>query len=141
MPSVDGQARAGTAATVPSDSLAEAVEGHPSDAPALIEGTRVVTYAELVAEVADVRSRLAGLHLDRGERIGLVAGNGVPFVVALLAAWGVGLVVTPVNPESPWPELMRQLDVAGAETVLVGPRGAGSARQLHDRRLDRKSVV
>ena len=78
--------------------------GSDPSAVALYSDTGTVTYGEL-----DERSgRLAREHLDRldaGTRVGIVAGNGIAFVVAYLAALRAGTIAVPLDPTSPPAEL------------------------------------
>ena len=100
--------------------LAHIVDAHPADRPALISANQVVTYGELRDQVARARGGLVALGVGDGDRVAIVAGNGIPFVVAYLAAAGVGAVTVPLNPASPAPELQRELDVVAASTVILG---------------------
>ena len=85
--------------------LAHIVDAHPADRPALISANQVVTYGELRDQVARARGGLVALGVGDGDRVAIVAGNGIPFVVAYLAAAGLGAVTVPLNPASPAPEL------------------------------------
>lgn len=101
--------------------LAELVESHPADRPALVSRGRSTTYGELRSSVAAVRGGLTGLGLEPGDRLALIAANNRVFVEAYLAALGAGLVVVPLNPQSPAPELASQINTVGARAVVVGP--------------------
>lgn len=101
--------------------LASIIEPHPPESVAVITRGRSVTYGELAAQVAGLRGGLAGLGLRPGDRIGLLGANNPLFVVSYLAALGAGLVVVPLNPASPAPEITRELAAVGARAVVVGP--------------------
>ncbi len=102
--------------------VAGIIDGHPDEAVALVAGDRQVTYGELRRDVAGLQAGLAGLGLDVGDRIGVVAGNTVEFVLGWLAAARGGFVAVPLNPGSPLPELTRELAAVGARAVVRGPR-------------------
>ncbi|RKT56122.1 AMP-binding protein [Saccharothrix australiensis] len=56
-----------------------------------------VTYAELAAEVARVRSALAAAGIGRGDHVGICLGNGPAWVALFLAVGSLGAVAVPVN--------------------------------------------
>ncbi len=115
--------------------MAGIIEAHPDEAIALVAGERTLTYGELRHDVARLQSGLVGLGLDVGDRVAVVAGNGVEFVLGWLAAARGGFVGVPLNPGSPVPELARELAAVGARAVLCGP---GAAAVVGD--LDRAAV-
>jgi long-chain acyl-CoA synthetase len=106
--------------------LAEVIATHPADDVALISRGQLTTYGELREQVAGLRGGLVGAGLVPGDRLALLAGNNWYFVVTYLAALGAGLVVVPLNPQAPTPELSAQLALTGARAVLVTP-AAGAA--------------
>ena len=89
--------------------LANILEHGRRDAPALVYGTETWTYGALRAAVADLAIRLSAEGLDPGDHVGLLAANNPGFVVGAFAALTVGLVVVPLNPQSPPLELTREL--------------------------------
>jgi long-chain acyl-CoA synthetase len=112
--------------------LAQLIDDHPDDHVALISRGRLTSYGELRQQVAGLRGGLAGTGLVPGDRIALLAGNNWYFVVSYLAALSAGLVVVPLNPQAPAPELATQLGVTGARAVVVTP-AAGAALAGIDR--------
>jgi len=114
----------------PGINVARIIEGHDGDAVALISRNRAMTYGELRDQVARARGGLADLGVADGTRVALLCGNGHPFVVAYLAALGLGAVVVPLNPSSPASELVRELDVVHADVVVVDRSAAGTWRGI-----------
>jgi long-chain acyl-CoA synthetase len=110
--------------------LASLVDPHPDDAVALISRGRTTSYAQLRQQVDGLRGGLTTLGLGPGDRIGVSCGNNGHFVVSYLAALGAGLVVVPLNPASPAPEVEREVASTGARAVIVGPSGRGSVSGL-----------
>ncbi len=106
--------------------LAAIIEHHPADAPAIISRGKVTTYGELREQVGGLRGALQDLGLEPGDRLGVICGNNWYFVLSYFAGLGAGLVVVPLNPSAPAPELQRQLSAIGARAVVVGPTGKGS---------------
>lgn len=103
--------------------LAGLLNGHASDAVAVIEGEQRVTYGELRRRVAAVQVDLDELGVGAGTPVALACGNDVAFVVSTLAILGLGGIAMPLNPGSPPSELVRKLDVANPELLLVGHAG------------------
>lgn len=101
--------------------LATLIDDHGADRPALISAGTVTTYGELRDQVARIRGSLLARGVEPGDRIAIVADNNWSFVAAYLATLGVGAVAVPLNPQSPAPELERELGLVDAELVLVGP--------------------
>ncbi len=106
--------------------LAHIIDGHPADHIALVSGDVETTYGQLRDEVARVRGGLAGLGVGEGDRVALLCGNGRHFVEAYLAILGLGAVVVPLNPQSPAPEIQREIAAVGATFVIVEPAAAAA---------------
>jgi long-chain acyl-CoA synthetase len=101
--------------------LAELSNRHPVERPALVSRGRTFTYGDLRDRVDRFRGGLIRLGLRPGDRIGLLCANNDRFVVAYLAGLGAGLVVVPLNPLSPGPELTDELRRVSPRAVVVGP--------------------
>lgn len=110
--------------------LATIVDPHPSDAVAVVSRGRATTYGELREQVARLRGGFAGLGLEPGDRLAIACGNNWYFAVSYLAALGAGLVVVPLNPSAPPPELARQLAHTGARGLVVGPAAVRSVAAM-----------
>ena len=101
--------------------LASILDPHPDSSVAIISRGTSHTYGDVRRRVAAVRGALAGLGIDKGDRVALLCGNTVEFVVAYFACLGRGIVCVPLNPTAPGPELQRELAVVGARAVVVAP--------------------
>lgn len=121
--------------------LATIIDPHPADAVAVVSRGRSTTYGELREQVAGLRGGLASLGLAPGDRLAIACGNNWYFAVTYLAALGAGLVVVPLNPSAPAPELQRQLAHTGARALVVGPSAAKSVGALDRDALDGLEVV
>jgi long-chain acyl-CoA synthetase len=110
--------------------LASILEPHPDDATALISRGRTTTYGTLRQQVAGYRAGLAGLGLEPGDRVGIIAGTNWYFVATYLAVLGAGCVAVPINPVSPPRAVERELHAVGATAVFVGPSGRGAVAGL-----------
>lgn len=101
--------------------LASILESHPAGSPAIISRGTTYSYGDLRERVAAVRGALDGLGVGKGDRVALLCGNTVEFVVAYFACLGRGIVCVPLNPTAPAPEVQRELAVVGARAVVVAP--------------------
>src|SRR5262249_37824019 len=84
--------------SVPS-TLLELLEHAPAEKIAVVipDPPLKVTYAELRRQVRALAEQLAAAGVDRGDRIGIALPNGLPMVVAFLAASAAG-TAAPLNP-------------------------------------------
>jgi long-chain acyl-CoA synthetase len=103
--------------------LAAIIDAHPDGAPALTGRNGITTYGDLRAQAAAARAALQNAGVQPGDRVALIAENDTFFVVAYLATLGLGAVAVPLNPGSPSAELQREVNVVGADVVVVGHAG------------------
>jgi long-chain acyl-CoA synthetase len=101
--------------------LASIIDPHPADAVAIISANEIITYGALREQVAAFRGGLMKLGVEPGDRVAVAMANNWYFVVAYLAALGVGAVVVPLNPQSPTLELEGELKSVKPRVVCVGP--------------------
>ncbi|HEV7205802.1 MAG TPA: AMP-binding protein [Jatrophihabitans sp.] len=71
--------------------------GRVPDHPAIVDGERRFTYAELNAWVNRVAHGLAERGYTRGDALGLASGNSVEFLVTYFACAKLGVVCVPMN--------------------------------------------
>ncbi len=86
--------------------------------PALIQGDRVVTYAELDAASDRLAAALARLGVAKGQRVTLFMPNSIEFVLAFYGALKAGAVVNPINAQSKEREVRYQVEDSIASVVL-----------------------
>ncbi len=103
--------------------LASSIEGHAADRTALIEGDVHLSYGELRQLVDALRSRLHAEGIGPDDRVAVMAGNELHFVVGSLATLGLGAVTIPIRPTNPIPELARKLDLIRPNLMLLGEAG------------------
>ena len=103
--------------------LAAIIDDHPDGQTALVAGGDRISYGRLRSEVAARRGALVGLGLAPGDRVAIICATNPRFVRSWLAVLGVGAVAVPLNPQSPGPELQRELAAVGARAAIVGPAG------------------
>ncbi len=111
------------------DPLRAAAQARP-DAPALDDGVRSWTYAELDAAVSRMARRLEPLGARPGSRIALVAHPNTLSVQAVWAVPRTGAVLTPLNPRLGATSMERALDALGPDLIL------STEQDVHDGALE-----
>ena len=106
------------------DALARATLLAP-DVEAIVAGDGRPTYAELAAEVAQLRASLAAAGIARGDHVGLCLGNGVAWVSLFLALGSLGAVTVPLNTRFRTEEMAYALRQSRVTTLFVADRFLG----------------
>ena len=100
------------------DVFRRAVERFP-DAEAIVGGNgERITYRALNERVGRVAAGLAARGLSAGDRIALLIGNDLTFVIALLAAVRSNAITVPLNIREQTPELEFTLNQCGAKMIV-----------------------
>ena len=115
---------------MPPTTLLGLLEKNPADQTAIIlpEQNLRLTYGALRDEVRSVAQALAAHGVGRGDRVGMAFPNGLPVVVAFLAAGEVG-TAAPLNPGYKEDEFKFYLEDTSAKVLLLPPTGAEDARR------------
>lgn len=102
----------------------------PADRTAIIipEQNLRITYGALRQQVDAVARQLAAAGVKRGDRVGMALSNGLPTIVAFLAA-GVAGTAAPLNPAYKEEEFRFYLDDTNAKVLLLPRDGAEEARK------------
>ena len=103
------------------DVLAAHAARHP-DKPALLEGERAWSWAELVARRNRLGHGLIGLGLPPGGHVIVYAENSIEHYLAGAAARAAGLIPAPMNHRLVAEEVLYILDHSDAVAVLVSDR-------------------
>lgn len=85
---------------------------------AIVGDDRAITYAELEAQSATLAARLVAAGVTKGDRVGLLAPNGVGWATTAMAVMRMGAALVPLSTLLRPPELLAQLRAA-AVTHLV----------------------
>ncbi|MDN4171693.1 class I adenylate-forming enzyme family protein [Nocardioides sp. SOB77] len=88
--------------------------------PAFVTPAGRATWSEVGTEVDGLAGRLRGVGVGAGDRVAVLAGNGLPFTVAVLATWAAGGIVVPLNHRLTPGDLGVLLADSGAGLLLVG---------------------
>src|SRR3954465_6285884 len=102
----------------------------PGNATAVIipETGTSISYESLRRQVQTMAEALAGIGINRGERVANVLPNGLPTIVAFLAGAVAG-TAAPLNPAYRYDEFCFYLEDTSAKVLLVPPEGAEDARR------------
>jgi oxalate---CoA ligase len=121
--------------------LLELLEHAPADKIAIIipEQQLKVTYAALRAQVKAVAEQLAALGIRRGDRVGIALPNGLPLIVAFLAASTAG-TAAPLNPGYKEDEFRFYLEDTDARVLILPPEGVDDARRAAGDRVPIVSI-
>src|SRR3954452_13868962 len=116
--------------------LLDLLELAPADKIAIIipEQQLKVSYGALRAQVQALAEQFAALGVRRGDRIGIALPNGLPVVVAFLAASVAG-TAAPLNPGYKEDEFRFYLEDTAARVLILPPDGAEDARRAAGERV------
>ena len=106
--------------------IAETARRHPNGV-AVIDGRQSLTYSELRSRVENLATRLSGLGLTHGDRVGLFTERSVDAVVMMLAILETGAAWLPLNPSFPETRLNALLEDAKPKFVLASGALVGHA--------------
>jgi acyl-CoA synthetase (AMP-forming)/AMP-acid ligase II len=88
------------------------------DGEALIAGARRLSWTEVREQSSSLAAGFAGLGLQRGDRVALLLGNRIEFVLALFAASRLGLIAVVLGTRQQKPEIAFMLADSGAKLIL-----------------------
>jgi len=98
---------------------------------ALVSDDHSITWAELDDATRELAGRMVRAGLGKGDRVGLLAPNGIDWATVALAVMRVGAVLVPLSTLLRPPELLVQLRVASV-SHLIAARGYRGRSYLDD---------
>src|SRR5436190_513527 len=110
--------------------IAEAAHRNP-DGEALVYGARRLTWREVAAQSAEIAAGFARLGLAPGDRVAVLLGNRIEFVLTMFAAAHAGLVTVLLSVRQQKPEIAYVLTDCGAKLLV---HEAALAHRLPDMR-------
>ena len=93
---------------------------------AIIDTDRVLTWAELDAQIDAFACGLLQRGLHAGERVAGLLGNSADFVIAYFGILRAGLVAVPLNPAYTAPEIALLIADSGARLLFVDEAAAAT---------------
>jgi amino acid adenylation domain-containing protein len=109
--------------------LLAAAEAHP-ERPAVVDGGRSASYAELAARSLGLAGVLRELGVKGEDRVGLYADKGLEAVVGAYGALLAGAAYVPLDPQAPPSRLATIARDCGLRVVLTGQERASSWEAL-----------
>ena len=97
--------------------VVDAVSRNP-DGEALICGDRRMTWREVAQQSARIAAGMQKLGLQTGDRVALLLGNRIEFVLAMLGATHLGLVTVLLSTRQQKPEIAYVLNNCGAKLLI-----------------------
>ena len=97
--------------------VAEAVARNP-DGEAVVCGARRMTWREVAQQSAQIAAGFQKLGLQRGDRVALLLGNRIEFVLTMLGAAHAGLVTVLLSTRQQKPEIAYVLTDCGARLLV-----------------------
>jgi len=88
---------------------------------AVVDGDRRIDHETLSRRVGSLARALAARGIGRGDRVAILAWNGLEFLEATFATAGLGAILVPLNVRLARPEIDQILRRAGAKLVLADP--------------------
>lgn len=94
---------------------------HDGDLRAIVTNEQAITYAELDEASAARAARLVADGVVKGDRVALLAPNGIEWAVIACAVMRIGAVLVPLSTLLRPPELLSQLSTASVTHLIVIP--------------------
>jgi long-chain acyl-CoA synthetase len=100
--------------------LAEAATRNPQGE-ALVGGARRLTWGDVQALAGRVAADLARRGVGRGDRVAMLVGNRIEFVLGLFGATWLGAIAVPLSIRLQTPEIAYSLQQCGARILICEP--------------------
>src|SRR5258707_4203055 len=97
--------------------VSAAATGNP-DGEALVCGSKRMTWREVAQQSAQIAAGLRKLGLQSGDRVALLLGNRIEFVLAMFAAANLGAVTVLLSTRQQRPEIAYVLADCGARLLI-----------------------
>jgi acyl-CoA synthetase (AMP-forming)/AMP-acid ligase II len=98
--------------------MVSAAAARNPDGEALVCGSRRMTWRDVAQQSADVAAGLRKLGLQSGDRIALLLGNRIEFVLAMFGAANLGAVTVLLSTRQQKPEIAYVLNDCGAKLLI-----------------------
>ncbi|MFJ6901734.1 D-alanine--poly(phosphoribitol) ligase [Streptomyces hokutonensis] len=106
--------------------LREAAAAHPRRT-AVVDGPRILNYAELDAWSDRLASRLRAMGISAGDRVGLHLDKSAEAIAGIYGALKAGACYVPLDPQAPVARLRVIAEDCGISALITGPRRTGGA--------------
>ena len=103
------------------NSVLDCAKKHPEKA-IIISGDHSCTYNNLVLEISSCAARFQSLGIKSGDRISLLLGNSIQYVVAYYAAISYGALVVPLNTTAKPIDITNWIAHSGSKILVVSQK-------------------
>jgi amino acid adenylation domain-containing protein len=110
--------------------LVEARARQAPDAPAVRDGERQLTYAELDASANQLAKRLIELGVGGGDRVALYLDKSADSIIGIYGVLKAGAAYVPLDPQAPTSRLAYITSNAGVRVLLTGVEKADAVAEL-----------
>jgi long-chain acyl-CoA synthetase len=120
--------------------LTQAAEKNP-EAPCTIFNGATISFAEMETTTDRLAAGFASIGIKRGDRVGVFIPNTPQFVIAYFALVKLGAVVVAINPLYTKPEIIHQVNDAGAEIIILMTNNYEKIKSIQDQTGLKQIVV
>ncbi|MGA1286130.1 MAG: class I adenylate-forming enzyme family protein [Rubrivivax sp.] len=99
------------------DMLEDAAQRYPQSE-ALVCGSQRLSYAELIEQAAWIAAGLQSIGIRQGDRVAMLLGNRIEFVLVLFAAARLGAIAVPLSVREQGPGIAFMLNQCQASVVV-----------------------
>jgi amino acid adenylation domain-containing protein len=111
------------------------------DAPAIVDGTRTLTFTELDSAANRVANLLLDLGVRRGERVVLYLDKSLESVVSIYGVLKAGAAYVPLDPQAPASRLGYIAKDAGARVLITGAEKRAAWEEISRAAPELRSIV
>ena len=111
------------------------------DSPALIWGTRSISWQKLNGYVLTAVKDFKGKGLQRGDYVALVEQNRIECMIVLLALWRLGVIVCPLNPKFPPDTLVEGIGKLNVKMVISSSNFLRGSRRVQGAKILIEDIV
>lgn len=101
-------------------------------APAIVQGTRRVSYADLARSTDALAAELAGLGVEKGDRVAYLGPNDIATFETLFATTQLGAIFVALNTRLAGPEIAYLLGDCTPKVLVLAPELRGTAEAAMD---------
>jgi len=100
------------------------------DSIAVQNESRSINYAELKVLIERVSGFLKSIGIKQGDRVALVIGNSIDYVIAFYAIWKAGGIVIALSPQAKFHEIEKVVQLCRVQSLLINNINHDHALQL-----------
>lgn len=108
---------------------------------AVIQDERSLSYRELNTECSCLANSLREIGLSSGDRLAVLMRNSIEWLLLFYACQKLGVGVTLVHARLMPDEILRTIELAGADTLVYGPEFADKAAYIDAKATTLKNLI